>query len=167
VRWIHGDASLLEADIAYLAIMSGHVAQFFLSDENWCATLLALHRALQPGGRLAFESRNPEAREWETWTGADVMTVHDPTAGPIETWTTVDGVRDHVVTCTNHYRFAATGEVLTSSVQLRFRSADELTATLASAGFEVEQTYGQWDRGPVGPSARELIVVAVASPPHG
>jgi SAM-dependent methyltransferase len=167
VRWIHGDASLLPEASADLAIMSGHVAQFFLTDEGWHAALEALHRALKPGGHLAFESRNPEAREWETWTAATVMTVHDATAGVIDCWTTVDGFHDDVVTCANHYRFVATGEVLTSWVQLRFRSSEELTATLADASYTIEQMYGDWDRGPVGPGAPELIVVAVSSPPHG
>ena len=41
--------------------MTGHVAQFFLTDEHWRAALTALHAALRPGGRLAFESRNPDA----------------------------------------------------------------------------------------------------------
>ncbi len=162
VRWIHGDATRLGPESADLAIMSGHVAQFFLTDEDWHDALVALHRALRPGGYLAFESRNPDAREWESWTATDVATV-----GLVETWTTVDGFRDGVASCTNHYRFLDTDELLLSTVHLRFRSKAELTATLAQAGFEVEQMYGHWDRGPVGPSARELIVVAVASPPHG
>ncbi len=167
VRWIHGDASLLPGANADLAIMSGHVAQFFLTDDSWHAALGALHRAVKPAGHLAFESRNPDAREWETWTASDVTTAHDATAGVVDWWTTVDRFHDDVATCTNHYRFAATGEVLTSSVQLRFRSSEELTATLADAGFTVERMYGDWDRGPIGPTAPELIVVAVSSPPHG
>jgi SAM-dependent methyltransferase len=65
VRWIDGDASQLGAPDADLAIMTGHVAQFFLADDSWHATLTALHAALRPGGRLAFESRNPGARQWE------------------------------------------------------------------------------------------------------
>jgi SAM-dependent methyltransferase len=163
VRWvITGDASMLEPASADLAIMSGHVAQFFLTDEDWRSALLGLHRALKPGGRLAFESRNPEAREWESWTATEVAT-----AGGVDTWTTVDDFSDDVASCTNHYRFSATGEALTSSVQLRFRSPAELTDSLAHAGFTVERMFGDWDRGPVRPTAPELIVVAVSSPEHG
>jgi len=42
VRWIEGDASRLGTPDADLAIMTGHVAQFFLTDESWQAALSAL-----------------------------------------------------------------------------------------------------------------------------
>ena len=51
-----------------LAIMTGHVAQVITDDQRWRETLAATYRALRPGGRVAFESRNPSAREWTTWT---------------------------------------------------------------------------------------------------
>ena len=44
--------------------------------------------------------------------------------------------------------------------RLRFRSVEELTGSLADAGFLVERIYGDWDRRPAGPRTRELIVVA-------
>jgi SAM-dependent methyltransferase len=68
VRWIAGDASQIGEPNADLAIMTGHVAQFFLTDESWRGALVGLHRALRPGGTLSFESRSPSAREWDSWT---------------------------------------------------------------------------------------------------
>jgi SAM-dependent methyltransferase len=67
VRWIHGDASTIGAPGPDLAIMTGHVAQFFWTDRSWSEALAALHGALAPGGRLAFEARNPAAEEWRAW----------------------------------------------------------------------------------------------------
>jgi SAM-dependent methyltransferase len=160
VRWIEGDASRLGAPDADLAIMTGHVAQFFLSDESWRAALAALHAALRPGGRLAFESRNPGAREWESWSRDARRTADDPVAGPVDTWCEVHDVRDGIVSCTNHYAFAFTGEELVSPNRLRFRTEDELTQSLADAGFTIERVYGDWDRRPANPSTGELIVVA-------
>jgi SAM-dependent methyltransferase len=160
VRWIDGDASCLGTPGADLAIMTGHVAQFFLTEESWHAALSALHAALRPGGHLAFESRNPGAREWEQWTGEARVSVEDPQAGPIENWCEVQGVRDGVVSCTGHYRFSRTGDELASRIALRFRGADELAESLSTAGFGVERVYGDWDRRPPGPTTRELIVVA-------
>ncbi len=163
VRWIHGEAADLPtegAPAADLAIMTGHVAQFFLTDDIWRATLTALQGALRPGGRLAFESRNPAAREWEQWTPAACTSVVDPVAGRIDTWSEVREVRNGVVTYENHYVFAATGEALVSEGRLRFRSHAELTQSLADAGFVVERIYGDWDHRPAGPRTRELIVVA-------
>jgi SAM-dependent methyltransferase len=160
VRWIHGDATTLAPAVADLAIMTGHVAQFFVTDEGWRAALSGLHGAVRAGGLLAFESRNPDARAWESWTRTAVRTCTDPTVGRIETWTDVTDERDGIVSYLNHYVVTGSGEDLVSAAQLRFRSRAELTDTLAEAGFTVEHVYGDWDRRPVSPHAPELIFVA-------
>jgi SAM-dependent methyltransferase len=160
VRWVHGDATRLGTPAADLAIMTGHVAQFFVTDESWQTALTALHAALRPGGHVAFETRNPDAREWERWTRSERSTVNDPDAGRIEIWSEVHDVVDGIVSYTIHYAFEANGEELVSRCDLRFRSLTELHASLAGAGFAIEHVYGDWDRRPAGPTTRELIVVA-------
>src|SRR5690242_1485933 len=60
VRWIEGDSSALGTPEADLVIMTGNVAQIFLDDAEWAATLRDIAAALRPGGHLAFESRNPD-----------------------------------------------------------------------------------------------------------
>ena len=160
VTWIRGGYERLGTPDADLAIMSGHVAQFFVDDESWQAVLAALHAALRAGGRLAFESRNPRARAWEQWTNAARVSVDDPAAGRIDTWAEVDDVANGVVSYANHYLFAARDEELVSPLRLRFRTLEELTCTLAEAGFAIEAVYGDWDRRPAAPATRELIVVA-------
>jgi SAM-dependent methyltransferase len=62
VRWIEDEAGQLGTELADLVTMTGHVAQVITDDESWQATLAAAHRALWPGGRVAFESRDPAAR---------------------------------------------------------------------------------------------------------
>ena len=93
VRWIEGDVSKLSDVQADLAIMTGHVAQFFLDDESWQAALAAIHEALRPGGHLAFESRNPLVQPWADdriechpdWPSpTSRRTVDDPAAGRVE-----------------------------------------------------------------------------------
>jgi SAM-dependent methyltransferase len=160
VRWIVGDAGHIGESDAHLAIMTGHVAQFFLTVESWRAALVALHHALRPGGRLSFESRNPSVREWESWTRDVKKSVTDPTAGRIETWSELQDVQDGIVSYTIHYLFVDTGEEVVAPSKLRFRTKDELTTSLASAGFAVERVYGDWDRRSAGPQTSELIVVA-------
>jgi SAM-dependent methyltransferase len=160
VTWVEGDATTLGYLGADFSMMSGHVAQFFLTDETWLAALRGLHSTLRPGGYLAFESRNPGAREWEGWTRASRNVVEDRVAGRIDCWIEADGIVDGVVRCANHYRFLATGEELVSECQLRFRTMEELSKSLDHAGFSVQSMYGNWDSTPPGSAARELIVVA-------
>jgi len=68
VRWILGDPTAMPPLQVDLATMTGNVAQVFLTDHDWRATLIAIGQALQPGGRLVFESREPEDHAWRRWT---------------------------------------------------------------------------------------------------
>ncbi len=162
VRWIEGDASQLDEADADLAIMTGHVAQAIADDQSWHATLVATRAALRPGGRVAFESRNPGPRPWAAWTPqASRRRIDDAAHGPIEVWCQLVEVHDERVRFECHYRFASAGEELVSADELRFRTQPELTQSLTDAGFAVEHVFGDWDREPVAAGSRELIFVAV------
>ena len=50
--------------------------------------------------------------------------------------------------------------MLTCAETLRFRSADEIFASLETAHFDVERTWGDWDNSPLTPTSCELIVLA-------
>ena len=59
VTWLHGDATGLPPLACDIAFMTANVAQVFLTDGDWFATLRGIHAALRPGGRLVFETRDP------------------------------------------------------------------------------------------------------------
>ena len=160
VRWVEGDAAALGMPDADLVVMTGNVAQVFLDDAEWAATVRAIHAALRPGGHLAFESRNPADRAWEGWNRAATYEQIETPSGPMECWLDVIRVVDGRVTFAGHNVFTDTGEVLVVPSTLRFRSQDELTASLTAAGFAVEHVYGDWARGPVTPASRPLVFVA-------
>ncbi len=150
VRWVDGDATALPADVQVdLAVMTGNVAQVFTTDEGWAATLAGLHAALRPDGHLVFEARRPEARAWETWDGRRHR------SADVETWCEVLAVDLPLVTFRWSYRFAADGALLTSDSTLRFRTEDELRASLAAAGFATLDVRGAPDR-----PGLEMVVVA-------
>jgi 2-polyprenyl-3-methyl-5-hydroxy-6-metoxy-1,4-benzoquinol methylase len=67
VRWVRGYATDLPRLQVDLVTMTGNVAQVFLTDAEWAATLRAAHAALGPDGRLVFETRDPAARAWLEW----------------------------------------------------------------------------------------------------
>lgn len=161
VRWLRGDASQLSAAQADLAIMTGHVAQVITDDESWNATLAAAQRALRPGGRLAFESRNPNTRPWTKWTPQQSRrTVTDPVYGTVEVWYRLIEVDGERVRFESHARFQTSGDDVVSTNELRFRTQPALTRSLLYAGFSVEHIFGGWDRQPVGARSSELIFIA-------
>jgi SAM-dependent methyltransferase len=159
VQWVEGGAGQLGTPGADLAIMSGHVAQFILADGEWLEALAGVHEALRVRGYLAFESRDPRAREWERWTERKRI-IPDSPYGGIESWTEVTGVEGDVVYAVGHRRLLRSNEELISPFALRFRSEELLRQTLTSSGFSVENVFGDWDRRPSAPGERELIVVA-------
>ena len=157
VTWVHGDATTLPPLQVDLVTMTANVAQVFLSDEDWDATLAGICAALRPGGHLVFETRGPARRAWEGWTPeATRATTQVPGLGPVTEWMEITDVRENplLVTFTAHNEFPD-GEDITSTSTLRFREREELDASLEAAGFEVREVRDATDR-----PGREWVYVA-------
>ena len=146
VTWVHGDATSLPPMQVDVATMTANVAQVFLSDVDWDATLRGVRAALRPGGHLVFETRVPERRSWESWGGSP-STTEVPGLGPVTEWYVVTRVREDplLVTFDAHNLFPD-GEDIVSTSTLRFRSREELDASLHGAGFEVMDVRDAPDR---------------------
>lgn len=157
VTWIHGTAADLPPLGADLAVMTGNVAQVFLTDASWERTLRGIRGALRPGGWFAFETRRPERRAWEEWQAETEEQVHEvPGVGTVRTRSLGVEVALPLVTFSDEFRFAD-GTVLTSTSTLRFREEAELRASLVGAGFEAREIRQAPDR-----PGREFVVIARA-----
>ena len=157
VTWRHGTAEDLPPLGADAAVMTGNVAQVFVTDESWAATLRGIRGALRPGGVLVFETRRPGRRAWEEWQADTAETLHEvPGIGPVHQRPTGVEVALPLVTFSDEFRFAD-GTVLTSTSTLRWRDEAELRDTLAANGFDVEEIREAPDR-----PGREYVVIARA-----
>lgn len=159
VRWVDGGTEMLGDQEADLALMTGHVAQFFIRETEWRQALRRIRRVLRLGGRLAFETRNPTSRPWETWTPQASRRVTEVPGGRLETWYDFASVHDGMVDYAFCYRFPTGRQVREDSV-LAFRTHEQVLASLSDAGLEVENAYGNWDHSPVSADSPELIYVA-------
>ena len=147
VRWVRTDATALPPVQADLVTMTGNVAQVFVTGEEWAAVLRAVHGALRPGGRLAFESRDPEQKAWLAWNrGQTYRRAVIPGAGPVQTWVDLAKVEGNLVSFRTTFVFDRDGAVLTSDSTLRFRSRGELADSLAEAGLVVDEVRDAPDR---------------------
>ncbi|WP_112244295.1 class I SAM-dependent methyltransferase [Kribbella monticola] len=156
VRWIHGDATGLPPLQVEMAVMTGNVAQVFLTDEEWMATLYGVRAALVPGGRFVFETRDPKRRAWLEWNReATYKRIDVPGVGHVENWTDLLEVNEPFVTFRSTYVFESDGARMTSESTLRFRSRAEVEESLSEAGFAVTDIRDAPDR-----PGKEFVFVA-------
>ncbi|WP_405908194.1 class I SAM-dependent methyltransferase [Streptomyces sp. NBC_00828] len=162
VVWVEGTSSNLPDASFGVAVMTSHVAQFFVKDDEWARTLADLRRSLLPGGRLFFDTRDPRDRRWEQWNPVGSRRrITLPDSGVVTAWTEVTAVRDGAVSFTHHYTFPD-GQELLSTATLRFRAEADIRSSLHNAGFRIEHIYGGWNREPAGAGDGELLVIARA-----
>lgn len=140
VTWIEGAASATPALGVDLILMTGNVAQVFVTDENWRETLTAVRQAVRPDGCLVFESRDPDQRAWERWTKELTYRAFvDSSHGVVTTWTELLEVNEPLVSFRHVFQFESDGTTLTSDSTLRFRERSEIEADLKAAGFRVHE----------------------------
>ncbi len=164
VEWIHGYAADVPTAVADLVIMTGHVAQYFIDDSDWVHLLGEVRRILTAGGRLTFETRNPAVGWTERWTRERTTTTYaHPDGGEFTAWielSEVTGAQDSYTTIHVGHTVLPDGAHLACSEVLRFRSTSEIVASLETAGFHLEKTWGDWDKSAATPASCEFIVLA-------
>jgi SAM-dependent methyltransferase len=161
VRWADSDSANIALATRFdLIIMTGHVFQVFLEDDEVRAALGNLRRHLAPGGRLAFETRNPLVEEWRDWVPALTReTVEVPGIGAVEIHYDIAEAEGAFVTFETHFRFAP-DDIVIAPTTLRFMSRGELAAFLREACFTDVTWFGNWDRSPPSAASPEIIVIA-------
>lgn len=161
VTWVDSSAAALALEERFdLVIMTGHAFQVLLGDDEIRTSLRALRRHLAPGGRLAFETRNPLVEEWRGWRPHLTReTVAVPGIGAVEVHNDIAAQDGPFVTYETHVRFGP-DDVAVARDTLRFMGRDELAGFLAEAGLAPVAWFGDWDRTPPTPESPEIIVVA-------
>lgn len=160
-EWVEGTAADARWDAEFdLAVMTGHAFQCLITDQDLRASLAAVRAALRPGGRFVFETRHPQARAWEDWNPAHQSEVVDAAGRLLHVWHEVESVTGDVVTLTETTA-ASDGTILrVDRASLRFPGPGVLARCLAGAGLVAESQHGDWDRGAVTATSREIITIA-------
>jgi SAM-dependent methyltransferase len=162
VTWVHAAGQALDRPERFgLIYMTGHAFQALLTDEAAVALLRNAGRHLAPGGRLAFDTRNPLARAWRRWNPAEWRErVEIPGQGRVEE--TGDAAHDPatgIVTIRHLYCYLDQGLERRAVSRIRFIGEAHLARLIEEAGLAPLALYGWWDRSPVTPESREIIAV--------
>ncbi|GAA3824124.1 class I SAM-dependent methyltransferase [Streptomyces chiangmaiensis] len=164
VEWVLGDLRSHRWQGAFdLVVMTGHAFQELVGDQELKDCLDGVREALAHDGRFVFETRNPGARAWESWTSDRVHEAPFGHSGVVrvrhDVETPVHGDR---VTYTSTFDGSAWERPRVSRSTLRFLGPDTLSRFLTGAGLAVLEQYGDWGRGPLTPTSPEIITVAWA-----
>lgn len=145
-----------------LIYMTGHAFQALLTDDDVLALLTAAARHLRPGGRLIFETRNPQRRAWLSWTPEKSRTiVQTPEQGRVEEYFDTSRISAAgVVDIAHYYRFLDDGRELMGRSRIRFIAQAHVADLIVRAGLRSLAWYGDWDRQAFAPASKEIIAVA-------
>jgi SAM-dependent methyltransferase len=155
VSWHYRDAATPPPVQADLAVMTGNVAQVFLTDPDWTRALRGIRAALRSRGYLVFETRRPECRVWEEWAARPARhTVDVGGIGPVSQDFALTDVRPPLISFRHTYYFPD-GAIVSSDSTLRFRGRAQLEASLTAQKFEVLDVRDAPDR-----PGREFVFVA-------
>jgi len=160
-EWVLGDLTSVSWDQEFdLVVMTGHAFQVLVEDDDIRASLAAIRSALVEGGRFAFETRNPPAREWERWAADDAVEVISDDGAVVRWERVVEAVERDRVSFTQTYTSPNWESPQTSRSTLRFLDADALSSFLLEADLAIEDQFGDWDRQPLTDSSLEIITIA-------
>jgi SAM-dependent methyltransferase len=162
IEWVLGDLRSVGWQREFdLVVMTGNAFQVLLEDDELRDSLAAIQSAVADDGRFAFETRNPLARAWESWTRDHVFEAVDPAGGVVRMWNEVERpVEGDVVRFTTTFTSPRWDVPKVSRSTLRFLDARSLSRFLADAGLVVEEQFGDWDRQPLTDASPDIITVA-------
>lgn len=161
VRWIEGDSRSVPDGHFDLVLMTGHVPEH-IPDAEWPRTLNDLRAHMRPGATLAFEARDPAAREWKEWSSG-VRSTRETRHGRLIEWAEAESDDDRTVRLRFHNLFAASDEIVTVDETHILRSRYELEHDLEAAGFRVAAVYRDWQCTPAAEVGRIAVFVARAA----
>ena len=163
IRWVEGDMrDFVLSERFALVTMAGNAFQALLTDDDQRAMLACVQRHLKPGGRLAFDTRNPRhsdlyGNEFEThWHDYP-----DEDGTPIEVWAKeIYDPATEILGCTILRRRRGDQRPPRSSrIDLRYLSVVALNARLEEAGFEIERQDGDFAGGALTPDSPSIVSV--------
>lgn len=162
VEWIEGDSTVIPPGHEFdAAIMSANVAQEILDDAELARSFADIAGHLVPGGRVAFDSRDPMARGWEAWTKERSHKIVQLPEGQSQHWyqtTHVDEANGLVKFCAHEVGVDGTEKIGCDT--LRFRSEEQLRTMLIKAGLVVDEVFGGFEGEPAGQGIGSLVLTA-------
>ncbi len=161
--WIEADARTLSINRCFDFIyLTGNAFQAFLTDDDQDALLGTVARHLAPGGRFAFETRNPAGCNLDDLPDEQPWHRYIDAAGRV---VQVSGTQRYdaamsIMHWTTFRRRVVDGEVQcrVSRIACRFTGVDDIVRRLAEHAFRVETCHGDFDRSPFRETSPSIVL---------
>ncbi|OTA19933.1 methyltransferase [Xenorhabdus beddingii] len=160
ITWIQSDAKKLALSQKFdLIILSGHVFQVFLTHQDRVSVLTRIYEHLEEGGRCIFDSRNPLAKEWLTWTKtlSKREFIH-PALGSILAWNDFR-IDDNIVTYGTYYQILSNKQEYQAFSTIAFASFSDIQQALAETNLIAIDVLGNWQGDNYNDLAEEMIFI--------
>lgn len=142
IEWQQSTAQTYSSNKRYdLIIMTGHAFQALLTDIEIEGTFAMMATHLADGGRLVFESRNPEFDWLPVWNGNRTLHTVD---GPVNEQIIYRGFKDQIMEFDMNYKIQSDSFV--SHSKIRFMPRSDIVGKLSEVGLAVESIYGDWQQ---------------------
>jgi SAM-dependent methyltransferase len=167
ITWLHGDMRdfVAEPPVGLVTIPFRSFLHMTTTTDQLTA-LRNAHRSLSPGGRLALNVFIPDpaiiVQQHATKTFQDEFTDEQGRRCEMYSLPVYQTATQLVLlkAICEIYEGQSVVDVAEADLEVRMVYRYEMHHLLARAGFELEAEYGWFDRRPLAPDSRELVVVA-------
>jgi ubiquinone/menaquinone biosynthesis C-methylase UbiE len=167
ITWLHGDMRTFVAEPPVrLVTIPFRSFLHMTTTEDQLSALRSAHRSLLPGGRLALNVFIPDpaviVQQHGTKTYQDEFVDERGRRCEMYSLPVYETATQlvHLKAICEIYEGERVAETAEADLEVRMVYRYEMHHLLARAGFEVEAEYGWFDRRPIAPDSRELVVVA-------
>ncbi|WP_019156351.1 class I SAM-dependent methyltransferase [Robertmurraya massiliosenegalensis] len=163
IDWHIGTAKDMPTEVYDMVIMTAHVAQEMIGDEEWQSTLHDVYRTLKKDGYVTFDSRNPMKKGWEDWTYEKTRKLISvpKSDSQAEHWHEFQSISNGIVTFKTSLKEVKTNQIIAEEYsQLSFRTRAMLENQLKKAGFGHIEVFGDWEFSNATDMSKEFIVLA-------
>ena len=162
VTWIFGDVRTMHLNRRFrLILMTSHAFQHMITAADLEAFLARVREHLEPDGVFAFETRDYTAKSfggseeptlWRSYQDANGRWIDVLIGARFDSATGIEQLEEIRIV-------RATGERERLTFALRYIPVADLNELLRANGFRVMHQYGDWHKGPVGPTQPEVITI--------
>jgi SAM-dependent methyltransferase len=159
VEWVKSRAEDYRSENRFdLIVMMGHAFQILLMDEEVLAVLGTMRKHLKPGGKAAFETRNPNI-DWAHVWGTHPPVEHTLPSGRLRETLEITGQSGELISFQQRFEFPDVR--ITASSTLRFLSRTQVEDYITRSGLVVREVFGDWDRSRFDPVQSPEIIFVV------